>query len=274
MSELSLLLSLIIVLLTLFVVLLERKFLAYSQRRMGPAIMGRNGALQIGLDLIKLMTKETFIIPKPTSALAPIFLALTYALQLTFAQNFIFGPQLMLFDNFDALILYYLIFILLGNIFFSLTGLISQSRYAIIGTVRGLVHTISLDIFVTVIFTILVFSAHSTNFHDFVIAQHLIWYLWIYFPLSSLFLLILLLESKRTPFDHAETESEVVAGYAVEYSGSMLLMFYLAEYLHLVISSVYFILFFIGGWTSIKVFSFVIIYNFNINDVYLYLYLY
>jgi len=55
---------------------------------------------------------------------------------------------------------------------------------------------------------------------------------------------ILLLESKRTPFDHAETESEVVAGYAVEYSGPMLMMFFLAEYLHLIISSVHFIVFF------------------------------
>jgi NADH:ubiquinone oxidoreductase subunit H len=75
----------------------------------------------------------------------------------------------------------------------------------------------------------------------------------LYFPICSLFLLLLLLESKRTPFDHAETESEVVAGYAVEYSGAMLLMFYLAEYLHLVISSIYFILFFLGGWLSLKI---------------------
>jgi NADH-quinone oxidoreductase subunit H len=55
------------------------------------------------------------------------------------------------------------------------------------------------------------------------------------------------MESKRAPFDHAETESEVVAGYSVEYGGGMLLMFYLAEYLHLVIASMHFILFFAGG---------------------------
>jgi NADH-quinone oxidoreductase subunit H len=56
-----------------------------------------------------------------------------------------------------------------------------------------------------------------------------------------------LLESKRAPFDHSETEAEVVAGYAVEYSGPMLLIFYLAEYLHLIIASVHFVLFFFGG---------------------------
>jgi len=71
--------------------------------------------------------------------------------------------------------------------------------------------------------------------------------LFIYSPAASAFVVILLLESKRTPFDHAETESEVVAGYSVEYSGPMLLMFYLAEYLHLVISSVHFTIFFLGG---------------------------
>ena len=89
MSESALIIALFTVLLTLFVVLLERKFLAYAQRRMGPAIMGRNGAFQIVLDLVKLLTKEVFLIPRPTTALAPLFLALLYACQLLFSQNFI-----------------------------------------------------------------------------------------------------------------------------------------------------------------------------------------
>jgi NADH:ubiquinone oxidoreductase subunit H len=89
LSEFALLIALITVLLTLFVVLTERKFLAYAQRRMGPAVMGRNGAFQIALDLIKLLTKEIFLIPRPSSALAPLILAFLYATQLTFSQNFI-----------------------------------------------------------------------------------------------------------------------------------------------------------------------------------------
>jgi NADH:ubiquinone oxidoreductase subunit H len=84
-----LLISFLLILNTLFVVLVERKFLAYAQRRMGPAIMGRNGAFQIGLDLVKLLTKEIFLIPRPSSALAPIFLSFLYAVQLLFSQNFI-----------------------------------------------------------------------------------------------------------------------------------------------------------------------------------------
>ena len=89
MSESALLTALFSILFTLFVVLSERKILAYAMRRMGPALMGRNGAFQIALDLFKLMTKEIFLIPRPTTALVPIFLSLLYACQLLFSQNFI-----------------------------------------------------------------------------------------------------------------------------------------------------------------------------------------
>lgn len=252
MSELALLSALLIIILTLFVVLVERKFLAYAQRRMGPAVMGRNGAFQIVLDLVKLVTKETFLIPRPTSALAPVVLALLYATQLSFSQNFIWGPSLVIFENVDSLILYHLILILFSNIFFALVGLISQSRYAVMSTVRAIIHVISLDIFITLLYSLLVFSAQSAHFHDFVNAQNIYWFFFLYSPAASAFVIVLLLESKRAPFDHAETESEVVAGYAVEYSGAMLMLLYLVEYLHLVISSVHFIVFFLGGWFSIK----------------------
>ena len=89
MSEVSLIFALFTILLGLFVVLVERKFLAYAQRRMGPAVMGRNGAFQIALDLVKLLTKEIFLITRPTSALAPVFLSILYGTQLMFSQNFI-----------------------------------------------------------------------------------------------------------------------------------------------------------------------------------------
>lgn len=89
MNDSSFILALFLVLFTLFVVLVERKLLAYAMRRVGPVLMGRNGAFQIGFDLVKLVTKETFLIPRPTTSLAPIFLALTYCCQLLFSQTFI-----------------------------------------------------------------------------------------------------------------------------------------------------------------------------------------
>nr|YP_010725823.1 NADH dehydrogenase subunit 1-a [Bakuella subtropica]WDY80868.1 NADH dehydrogenase subunit 1-a [Bakuella subtropica] len=255
LSELSLFVALLIILLTLFVVLLERKFLAYAQRRMGPAIMGRNGVFQLALDLLKLMTKETFLIPRPSSSLAPIILAFLYATQVLFSQNFIFQTNLTIFLNVDSLILYHLILTLLANIFFALVGFLSHSRYAFLGTYRSLVHVISLDIFITMLYALLIFLSQSPHFHDWVLSQISFWYCFLLFPLFSIFLVVLILESKRAPFDHAETESEMVAGYAVEYNGSMLLIFYLAEYSHLVIAAAHIILFFFGGWNTLPLFS-------------------
>ena len=145
--------------------------LAFAQRRMGPTIMGRNGAFQILADLFKMLTKEIFLIPRPTTIAAPIFLSLLFSVQLVFSLNFIWGPSMFLVESVDSMILYHLILILFSNIFFSIVGLLSQSRYAIIATIRGLIHVISLDIFVTVLYSLLVLSSQSTNFHDFIINQ-------------------------------------------------------------------------------------------------------
>lgn len=218
--------------------------------------MGRNGAFQIGLDLVKLLTKEIFLIPRTSTALAPFFLSLLFSVQLLFTQNFIFGSSLSIYNNVDSLILYHLILILFSNILFVLVGLLSQSRYAIIGTVRALVHVISLDIFVTVLYSLLVWGAQSAHFNDFALAQSSMWFFFLFTPLTFIFIVILMLEAKRAPFDHAETESEVVAGYAVEYSGPMMMIFLLAEYLHLLISGVHFVLFFGGAWFFLEFFFF------------------
>lgn len=251
----ALLTALLVVLLALFVILTERKLLAYSHRRMGPSLMGRNGALQIVADLFKMLTKEVFMLPRPTTTMAPILLSLTFATQLLFSLNFIWGPSMFLVDSVDSMILYHLVLILLSNIFFSMFGLVSQSRYAIIATIRGLVHVISLDIFITILYSLLVFTSQSPNFHDFVLAQSNYWYLWLYAPAASCFVVVLFLESKRAPFDHAETESEVVAGYATEYNGPMMLIIFLCEYLHLIISAIHFILFFWGGWYAFNIYN-------------------
>jgi len=252
MSETGLIACLLSILFLLFIALTERKVFAYVMRRVGPVLMGRNGAFQIVADLVKFLSKEVFFIPRPTTALAPIFLALMWTSQLWFAQNFVWGPSMFIFENVDSMVLYHLILILFGNIFFSVVGLLSQSRYAILAIVRALVHVISLDIFITVVYSLLVFSAQSANFHDFVLCQNIYWFFFLYSPAASGFIIIFILESKRTPFDHSETEAEVVAGYATEYSGGALLLIYLCEYFHLLIASMHFILFFMGGWFALE----------------------
>ena len=89
LHEMAILTSLLVILLTLFTVLFERKVLAFAQRRMGPTLMGRNGALQIVADLFKMLTKEVFLIPRPTTVMAPILLSLLFTVQLLFSLNFI-----------------------------------------------------------------------------------------------------------------------------------------------------------------------------------------
>lgn len=252
MSETGLIISLLSILVLLFVALTERKIFAYVMKRIGPVLMGRNGAFQIAADLFKCLSKELFFLPRPTSLLAPLFIALMWTSQLWFSQNFIWGPSMFIFENVDSMILYHLILILFGNIFFTVVGLLSQSRYAILAIVRALVHVISLDIFITVVYSLLVFSSQSANFHDMVLVQNIYYFSVLYSPIASGFIIIFILESKRTPFDHSETEAEVVAGYAIEYSGGALLLIYLCEYFHLLIASLHFVLFFLGGWFSLE----------------------
>ena len=229
--------------------------------------MGRNGAFQIAADLFKLLTKEVFLIPRPTTVGAPIVLSLLFATQILFCLNFIWGPSLFIVESVDSMVLYHLVLILWSNIFFSLLGLLSQSRYAIISTVRGLVHVISLDIFITVLYSLLVFVSQSTNFHDFILVQSTYWNLFLYAPAASSFVVVLFLESKRAPFDHAETESEVVAGYSTEFNGTMLTVIFLCEYVHLIISAVQFSMFFIGGWITFNLWSFLPSFFTSFHDV-------
>lgn len=255
MSEFYLLITISIILLCLFVVLTERKLLAHIQRRFGPSIAGRNGWLQIIVDLVKLATKEFFIFSRSNSNLVPFFISLFYMVQLFFIQNFVFGPNMFMFERVESLIFYHLILVMLSNIILVIIGFISQSKYSIIAVVRGIVHVITLDVYITIVYVLIIFSSQSGHFHDFVITQNSYWYLFIYSPLAFCFLIIMLVEAKRAPFDHIETEAEVVAGYATEHSGVFLLIFYLAEYMHLIISANHFTIFFLGGWSTTFLFN-------------------
>jgi NADH:ubiquinone oxidoreductase subunit H len=89
MHEGVLITSLLVIIFTLFIILTERKLLSFSQRRMGPTLLGRNGAFQIIADLFKMLTKEIFLIPRSTTVIAPIILSLLFGVQLLFSLNFI-----------------------------------------------------------------------------------------------------------------------------------------------------------------------------------------
>jgi NADH-quinone oxidoreductase subunit H len=247
MTEFGIILTILFILLCLFVVLVERKFLAHAQRRFGPSIAGRNGWLQIILDLVKLATKESFILPNNLTYLTPTIISLFFTIQLLFINNFIFGPSLTFFFNVDGLIFYHLILVMLSNIILIVLGFLAQSKYSLLGVFRSIVHVVSMDIYITIIYILIILNSNSGSFHDLSISQYSLPFIILLSPASFLFLILMLLESKRAPFDHVETESEVVSGYATEFSGIYLLTFYLVEYFHLIISANHFSIFFLGG---------------------------
>ena len=163
-------------------------------------------------------------------------------------MGFVFGPNLYIFKNIDSLILYQIMFTTLSQVFLICLAFAAQSRYVLISAIRAIVQIISFDIFIVLIFILIMLTSQSTHFHNFILYQSKTCYFFICNFIGLLFLIILLFEAKRTPFDHLETESEVIAGYATEYSGILLLFLYLIEYLHLIIGSVIFVIFFCGGW--------------------------
>lgn len=199
------------------------------------------------MDLIKLATKELFVVPGFLTAIVPTLISFFFVNQVLFIQNFIFSPSAFFFYNLDGLIFYHLILVMASNIILIVIGFLTQSKYSIIGVFRALVHVVSMDVYVTVTYALLVFIHCSGQFHDYPQTQYQAPLLVLAMPLSFMFLIIMLLESKRAPFDHVETESEVVAGYATEFGGIYLLTFYLVEYFHLIISANHFTILFSGG---------------------------
>lgn len=248
LSELIILVSILYLVLSLFTVLLERKFLAYTQRRLGPSIVGRNGSLQLIWDLGKLINKDIFIIPSLVSYNIHLFITVLYILQLFICINFINNINALISNNADSIILYQFIITNLSQITIIILSIISQSRYALLSAVRGCVQVISFDIFLIIIISLIFVLTQSTNYCDFIIMQNKLLFLISLNLVAICFLIFLLFEAKRTPFDHLETEAEVVAGYATEYSGIILLILYLIEYLHIIIASFIFNIFFCGGW--------------------------
>ena len=192
MTDFFLIIVILIILLCLFTVLTERKLLAHVQRRFGPSIMGRNGWLQILVDLVKLLNKEFFIVSRTSSTLIPVFISLFYITQLLFIQNFIFGPSMTAFDRIDGLIFYHLILVILSNILLTVIGYLSQSKYSIIAIIRGVVHVVSVDVFITISYILIIFCAQSGHFHDFTIFQAGTPFLVLFAPLISGFIIILL----------------------------------------------------------------------------------
>lgn len=246
----------VILTLAAYLVLAERKILARMQLRYGPNRVGPFGMMQPLADLIKLLTKEDFL---PATAdkwlflLAPGLSAVTALL--TFAA-IPFGPPLEIFGRQVPLVvcdlnigvLYFLGLSSLAVYGIALGGWASNSKYALLGGIRGLSQLISYELAMGLAVVPVVMMARSFSLTDIVMAQKGIPYALLNPPAFLIFLISILAESKRIPFDLPEAENELVAGFHTEYSGMRFGLFFVGEYINLVILGSMLTVLFLGGW--------------------------
>lgn len=238
---------LIITLIIASLTLIERKFLSLMQRRVGPFFVGYRGRLQYIADALKLFIKGALIPDESNKfwfiTIPSIVLAICYS----FWVNSVWGPSLSIFE-----IEYNLVYASLLSIIFSfcviLTGYFSKNKYSILASIRSSLLVLNLEIFLNLMLLNLVIFSESFNFSVFVILQETIWFCFLFFGVLGLIVITFLLEVNRAPFDLAEAESELVAGYTVELGGFYFGLYYLGEYFHLFFFSMTLSLLFLGGW--------------------------
>jgi NADH-quinone oxidoreductase subunit H len=237
-----------------YLTLWERKVIGWIQVRIGPNRVGPKGLLQPFADVLKLLLKE-IIVPSGASkflfVLAPV-MAIMPALAAWAVIPF--SPELVL-SNIDASLLYILAITSMGVYGVIIAGWASNSKYAFLGAMRSAAQIVSYEIAMGFALVGVLMAAQSLNLGDIVRGQagNLGLLNWFWIPLFPLFLTYLIsgvAETNRAPFDVAEGESEIVAGFHVEYSGIAFGVFFLAEYMNMILISTLCSIMFLGGWLS------------------------
>jgi len=225
----------------------ERKVLAAMQLRMGPNVVGWWGLLQPIADGLKLLTKETVI---PSGANRVLFVAapmLTFILAMIAWSVIPFDAGMVLADI-NVGILYLFAISSLGVYGIVVAGWASNSKYAFLGALRSAAQMVSYEVSIGFVIVTVILCAGSMNLSKIVEAQKTVWFFVPLFPMFVLFFISGLAETNRTPFDLVEGESELVAGYFVEYSSMTFALFYLGEYANMILVSAMTAVLFLGGW--------------------------
>jgi NADH-quinone oxidoreductase subunit H len=232
--------------------LAERKILGFMQVRPGPNRVGWWGLLQPIADGVKLLCKEVII---PTGANKFLFVIapmLSLATALAAWAVVPFGDGLILADV-NAGLLYLLAMTSLGVYGIIIAGWSSNSKYAFLGALRSVAQIVSYELAMGFALVTVLLAAQSMNLGDIVRGQHngygmLGWYFIPLFPMFVVYFIAGVAETNRAPFDMAEGESEIVAGFHVEYSGMGFAIFFLAEYANMILISALATVLFLGGW--------------------------
>ncbi|GAB6966396.1 NADH-quinone oxidoreductase subunit NuoH [Komagataeibacter kakiaceti JCM 25156] len=230
-----------------YLTLAERKVMAAMQLRKGPNVNGPFGVLQAFADAIKMLTKETVI---PSGANRVLFL---FAPFLTFSLAMIAWAVIptgngLAIANINVGVLYLLAISSLGVYGMLIAGWASNSKYAFLGGLRSAAQMVSYEVSIGLVIVSVLLAVGSLNLNDIVLAQRHVWFCLPMFPMFIVFFISALAETNRAPFDLPEGESELVAGFFVEYSALAFGLFFLGEYANMFLMSGMVSILFLGGW--------------------------